>query len=482
MYYEWGPHQRMTSPDPGLLDAATMCPRTTGTSTACAAASGRSSPTSRSPAAHGGGLFSQLFPGDDTGSLDDDPELLRLHAAVRRANATQAQGVADFLERVVRDEDYFTGCGVQRALATRSKEHVMFGRNEGGGQRFHTLLDQLLSRTEKTTGEQRAGARIDATRVVGDGARVDVTLVAGGKYHDIDFARRELLGLLAEHEDIRVRVQPDYDDFGAIIRGSILVSYTCDVRPSLDCTTFDPRVGRVRRTLGRTARHQRRTRSRRSERCRLARVFPLWADTLGSQFVAHPPIQPYRVEVTDADHWLVAGIEPFETDDELYLSEYHDRPSLLPLLHTTWSGQAHGFVEADWTSGDSQHLVMYLRPLGAGAVLYNTLGHCRGHYDMLPVLDYYPVVERCSWDRPVYYELSRRSLRGHTGEDYAGSVPFAEVVVRPRHAVARRASPGSSAASSTDRLRPARSTPASSPRRRPRSECRRTARPASLPR
>ena len=62
--------------------------------------------------------------------------------------------------------------------------------------------------------------------------RVDVTLVAGGRYHDIDYARLQLLQLLAEHEDLRVRVQPDYEDADAIARGSILVSYTCDVRPS----------------------------------------------------------------------------------------------------------------------------------------------------------------------------------------------------------------------------------------------------------
>ena len=62
--------------------------------------------------------------------------------------------------------------------------------------------------------------------------RVDVTLVTGGKYHDFDFARLELLGLLAEHEEFRVRVQPDYEDTDAIASGSILVSYTCDVRPS----------------------------------------------------------------------------------------------------------------------------------------------------------------------------------------------------------------------------------------------------------
>ena len=53
---------------------------------------------------------------------------------------------------------------------------------------------------------------------------------------------------------------------------------------------------------------------------------------------------------------------------------------------------------------------MYLRPLGRGAVLYNTLGHCRGHYDMRPVMDYYPQVERGSWELPQYYELLRRGI------------------------------------------------------------------------
>ena len=42
--------------------------------------------------------------------------------------------------------------------------------------------------------------------------------------------------------------------------------------------------------------------------------------------------------------------------------------------------------------------MQYLRPLGDGAVLYNTLGHCRGHYDMVPLKDYYPTIERCSWE------------------------------------------------------------------------------------
>ena len=42
------------------------------------------------------------------------------------------------------------------------------------------------------------------------GSRLDVTLVAGGMYHDIDYARLELLKLLGEHEEFRVRVQPEF--------------------------------------------------------------------------------------------------------------------------------------------------------------------------------------------------------------------------------------------------------------------------------
>jgi uncharacterized protein len=242
-------------------------------------------------------------------------------------------------------------------------------------------------------------------------------LVTGGKYHDFDFARRELLGLLAEHDEFRVRVQPDYEDADAIAAASILVSYTCDVRPS-------ERAQKIIRGWveggGRwVALHG--TNSALGDASirpvATPRPFYLWVDTLGSQFIAHPPIEPYTVEITEPSHWLVAGIDPFEATDELYLNEYPDRSELVPLLHTTYEGTATGFVESDWTTGDPQHLVMYLRPLGEGGVLYNTLGHCRGHYDMAPVKEYWPTVDRCSWELPVFYELLRRSLRWARGQN-----------------------------------------------------------------
>lgn len=247
-------------------------------------------------------------------------------------------------------------------------------------------------------------------------ARIDATLVIGGRFHDFDFARRELLTLLGEHDHVRTRVVADYKDAEAMTGADFLVSYTCDVRPGevaqQAVRSWVEGGGRWVALHGTNAALDiPRPNGVESPRCQ-----PLWSQTLGSQFVAHPPIQPYRVEVADEDHWLVQGIEAFETDDELYLSEYHDRDQLQPLLRTTWQGKATGFEEWDWTVTDPEHLVSYLRPLGEGAVLYNTLGHCRGHHDMVPLLKWYPTVERCSWERPQLYELLRRALRWAMGE------------------------------------------------------------------
>jgi type 1 glutamine amidotransferase len=104
----------------------------------------------------------------------------------------------------------------------------------------------------------------------------------------------------------------------------------------------------------------------------------------------------------------VKGVSEFETDDELYLCRIHG--DLEMLLHTEYEGEAAGFVEDQW-SGDKPHPVYYIHRVGDGQVLYLNLGHCRGHYDMQPMVDYYPNIERGSWDKPEYYELLRRGIR-----------------------------------------------------------------------
>jgi len=236
-------------------------------------------------------------------------------------------------------------------------------------------------------------------------------LVCGGKYHDFDYARVELLKLLGEDPDVRTEVAADYRDLDALGRADFLVTYTCDVRPSLaEEEALAAFVGGGGRWL---ALHGSNSFLDFTPRGVAApRAHPLLARVLGSQFVAHPPIQPYRVDVADPGHPLTRGIEPFEADDELYLCEWHGEQHVL--LETRFAGEAPGFVESRWP--DAAHPVMYLHPYERGEVLYLTLGHCRGRWDMRPLIPEYPKVERCSWQLPVYHELLRRGLRWARGD------------------------------------------------------------------
>ena len=84
------------------------------------------------------------------------------------------------------------------------------------------------------------------------------------------------------------------------------------------------------------------------------------------------------------------------------------------MLATRFVGEATGFVHSDWPE-DIEHPVYYLHKVGKGEVVYLNLGHCRGHYDMQPVMDFYPNVERGSWDVPEFYELLRRGIRYCSG-------------------------------------------------------------------
>lgn len=239
--------------------------------------------------------------------------------------------------------------------------------------------------------------------------RVNVFLVVGGRYHDMDFARLELLKLLGEHERIRTRVAEDYRDLDAILAADLLVTYTVDVVPDeSSAARLRDWVASGRRWLALHGTNSILKWSKQHKAWGATRSSPVFMDTIGSQFLAHPPIAPYRVEVTRPDHPLVAGIEPFDADDELYLSELH--PPFETLLHTRWTGDVPLFVDQDWRA-DEPRPVMYLKRIGDGEVLYLTLGHARGHYDMQPLMAEYPDVERGSWKTPAFYELLRRGLR-----------------------------------------------------------------------
>ncbi len=236
--------------------------------------------------------------------------------------------------------------------------------------------------------------------------RINGILVASGAWHDIDFARLELLKLLAEFDRARIRVFEDYENLEALAEADFLVSYTCNVVPSLAAQEG------LRDWVAEGGRWYALHGTNSIIRLMSDGIFetpdwaPLFADTLGSMFRSHPPIEPYAVTVADPDHPLVAGLDAFEATDELYLMHTHG--DLKVLLETEFGGDAPGFREDQWPDG--KHPVFYIKEQGKGAVLYLTLGHCRHHYDMQPLMDYWPNIERCAWDTPQFYELLRRGL------------------------------------------------------------------------
>jgi type 1 glutamine amidotransferase len=234
----------------------------------------------------------------------------------------------------------------------------------------------------------------------------------GGKWHDIDFARLELLKLLAEDQTVRVRVLEDYSNLAALQEADFLVSYTCDVTPSLaEQEALRSYVQGGRRWL---ALHGTNSILRFMEDGSIdtPNWAPVFMDTLGSIFQAHPPVGPFRVEPTGVQHPLVQDIEAFEVEDEQYLVEV--TAPIEVLLDTEFEGQAGRFRTNPWVK--SRHPVLYLRNIGEGSVCYLTLGHCRGHYDLQPLMDFYPKIERGAWELPVFYELLRRGISWAKGE------------------------------------------------------------------
>ena len=243
--------------------------------------------------------------------------------------------------------------------------------------------------------------------------QIDVYLVVNAKYHDPNFARLELLKLLAENEDINARVADSFSDIDGISSSTLLITYTCDLRP-----TPQEQVG-LRKFLESGGRwfalHATNALLEFAEDGRVdtPNLAPLFMELLGSRFIAHPSNQRIEIKVTDVQHPLTANISDFEVDDE---EPYYCEPigDQLVLLEASYNLPSSGYVRSDYGTDRDSHPQMYLHPWGEGEVLYLSLGHCSGKHDMKPIADISPVV-RGSWDSPTYYELLRRGIAWGTG-------------------------------------------------------------------
>jgi nitrite reductase/ring-hydroxylating ferredoxin subunit len=168
LYHAWGPHQRVSSPNPGLLKLADQ-PEEDGLTDVLMSSVWSIFPQVSIASFDGGGrgvMISQFFPGDTP--LESFTLQNYMMETLPTTDDMKAAANAQFklLEYVVREEDYATGVRYHSNMILRSDFEVMFGRNEGGAQRFHRFLDELLAcgDADLTARFKRVGAEAQLDR------------------------------------------------------------------------------------------------------------------------------------------------------------------------------------------------------------------------------------------------------------------------------------------------------------------------------
>jgi nitrite reductase/ring-hydroxylating ferredoxin subunit len=148
LYYPYGPHQRVSSPDPTLFDLKDL-PEEEWPIERLLSSVWTIFPHISIAAFDGGGgrgvMVSQLFPGDTPLESRTVQNYVMAELPPTDEMRDAAQEQFKLLKYVVEEEDYATGLAQQRAIRHRPGAEVLFGRNEGGGQHFHGFLNRLLA-------------------------------------------------------------------------------------------------------------------------------------------------------------------------------------------------------------------------------------------------------------------------------------------------------------------------------------------------
>ncbi len=146
LYDAWGPHQRVSAPDRHYGELAEM-PEEEWDLARLVGGVWTIFPHVSIAAFDAGGkmyMVSQLFPGATVAESFTVQNFLHTRPADDEQPALVARQM-EFLGRVVADEDYHTGLRIQRAVKTGAKDELLFGRNEGGGHRFHRWVDAMVA-------------------------------------------------------------------------------------------------------------------------------------------------------------------------------------------------------------------------------------------------------------------------------------------------------------------------------------------------
>ena len=161
-YFSWGPHQRLSTPskyavkvssdDDVQLDLTTVADEDLSYEVLVQGV-WTIFPHISIASFYGGGLrgalISQLLPGATVGESYTTQFYVMEEAPDDEAKIKAAHEQFDFLEIVVRDEDYKTGKRQHEALQSGLLKEVLFGRNERGGQVFHQWVDRLTNASDE---------------------------------------------------------------------------------------------------------------------------------------------------------------------------------------------------------------------------------------------------------------------------------------------------------------------------------------------
>jgi phenylpropionate dioxygenase-like ring-hydroxylating dioxygenase large terminal subunit len=154
LYDAYGPHQRVSMPNPGLLEFDSIPEDDWPLEQILGGVWTVFPHISIADFDAEGKLFmiSQLFPGT---TLDTSTTIQNFLAVDEPSPETQKviEEQMAFLFKVVRDEDYAMGKRIQRTLEAGSARDVLFGRNELGGQRFHRWVDAILETKDEDLDE-----------------------------------------------------------------------------------------------------------------------------------------------------------------------------------------------------------------------------------------------------------------------------------------------------------------------------------------
>jgi type 1 glutamine amidotransferase len=257
-------------------------------------------------------------------------------------------------------------------------------------------------------------------------------LIAGGfppgsaAGHDHDYARLQLLELLAEH-NVPASVSNDFADVEKWLPVSqLLITYVAGPYPdAAQCGVIRHWLEAGGHWLGLHGTSG--GRAERVEGVRMRRTVKTEHHAvLGSFFLTHPPLCRFRVDVSDTGHPLTRGIgDSFEVEDEPYFIELQDSGSTRILLTADYGSKGvWPTVDALYGSDTSlqpdgrTRVLGYTRDVGRGGVAYFALGHCHSPASRAgraaDPTDTTPPIFRGPWESDAFVALLRNAIAWRT--------------------------------------------------------------------